>query len=102
MIYNKDYNFKYVNAKPYSLILFESNILHRGRKNMNKNNRIMFEITCGINENITISDVDKIINISLEHEETNLYKENNNINYLLNYKIISVLFFIFIIIMFIF
>jgi hypothetical protein len=113
LIYKKDYNFKYVNAKPYSIIFMDSYILHRGRKNITKNNRIMFQIVCGINKKVNIIDKKIIKNSYLDEDKwceknnfkekwckkTNFFLNKNNINSLPNYyKIIGLLFFILILI----
>jgi hypothetical protein len=118
IIYKKDYNFKYLNADPFSVILKNNYIFHRGVKNKLKHNRIILEILCGINENVNTPNKIKIEdaisssefdifckknmhlqewcqenNFKEEWEKEESIKKKN-----IFYKIIGIVFFIFIII----
>jgi len=69
LIYKKDYNFKYINAEPFSILLMKNYIFHRGRKNQLNSNRIMFQIVCGIDKNVNITDEVKIKNSELDEKK---------------------------------
>ena len=55
LIYKKDYDFKYVNASSFSVIFMDNYIFHRGQ-NKSKYSRSMVQIMCGINKNINFPD----------------------------------------------
>ena len=62
LIYNKDYDFKYINAPAFSVIFMDNYIFHRGRKNKLKYTRPIMQIVCGINKNITLPDDIQVTN----------------------------------------
>lgn len=66
---NKDYEFKYLNAKAFDVILMKNYIFHRGSKNRLNVNRVMFQIVCGINKNVNIIDSVKIIDAELDEKD---------------------------------
>ena len=76
--FKRDFEFRYLNAKSFDLILMNNYIFHRGRKNRLKNNKIMFQIVCGINKNVDIIDQLKISNSELDEKvwcEKEKYKQ---------------------------
>lgn len=61
LIYKKDYDFKYSNAPSFSVIFMDNYIFHRGQ-NKSKYARRMIQIICGINKNINLPDkVDNLV-----------------------------------------
>lgn len=79
LIHKKDYDFKYVNAPSFSVIFMDNFTFHRGRKNKLKYVRPMVQIICGINKNITFSDKMKVNVAANDPDDIKWCKKNKHL-----------------------